>query len=155
MSGGLLGLKTKLNRKRKNSWFIITAEVSPLFSFFRYLLPKTNLVLDHICIPVVFTFPNDMLNCGFDPESIHSMGLWSLYICSISQSFLMCLCYYNFQECCICISAYEDGNELRELPCHHHFHSMCIEKWLYINATCPLCKFNILKASNQIDSEEV
>ncbi|KAJ9188376.1 hypothetical protein P3X46_003739 [Hevea brasiliensis] len=58
-------------------------------------------------------------------------------------------------ECCICLSAYEDGTELRKLPCHHHFHSTCIDKWLYINAICPLCKFNILKASNQIGSEEV
>ncbi|KAJ8900231.1 hypothetical protein K2173_024871 [Erythroxylum novogranatense] len=51
-------------------------------------------------------------------------------------------------ECCICLSAYDDGAELRELPCCHHFHSMCIDKWLHINATCPLCKLNILKPSN-------
>ncbi|CAK7348023.1 unnamed protein product [Dovyalis caffra] len=57
-------------------------------------------------------------------------------------------------ECCICLSAYEDGSELRELPCNHHFHCMCIDKWLCINATCPLCKFNILKADSQSGSEE-
>ncbi|KAL7258870.1 hypothetical protein ACSBR1_004890 [Camellia fascicularis] len=57
-------------------------------------------------------------------------------------------------ECCICLCCYDDGTELRELPCHHHFHSSCIEKWLYINATCPLCKFNILKNGNQSGSEE-
>eukprot|EP00250_Pteridium_aquilinum_P032898 c4915_g1_i1 orf=194-1354(+) len=51
-------------------------------------------------------------------------------------------------ECCICLSAYEDGVELRELPCSHHFHCTCIDKWLRINATCPLCKFNILKSNN-------
>ncbi|XP_024018955.1 E3 ubiquitin-protein ligase At4g11680 [Morus notabilis] len=56
-------------------------------------------------------------------------------------------------ECCICLSAYDDGTELRELPCGHHFHCTCIDKWLHINATCPLCKFNILKASNQSSSE--
>ncbi|XP_039046730.1 E3 ubiquitin-protein ligase At1g63170-like isoform X2 [Hibiscus syriacus] len=50
-------------------------------------------------------------------------------------------------ECCICLSAYDDGVELRELPCGHHFHCACIDKWLYINATCPLCKYNILKSS--------
>ncbi|OMP00512.1 Zinc finger, RING-type [Corchorus olitorius] len=58
-------------------------------------------------------------------------------------------------ECCICLSAYEDGSELRELPCHHHFHCTCIDKWLYMNATCPLCKFNILKNGDLSGSEEV
>ncbi|KAL3536864.1 hypothetical protein ACH5RR_000230 [Cinchona calisaya] len=57
-------------------------------------------------------------------------------------------------ECCICLCAYDDGTELRELPCRHHFHSACIDKWLYINATCPLCKLNILKNSNPSGSEE-
>lgn len=56
--------------------------------------------------------------------------------------------------CCICLSAYDDGDELRELPCHHHFHSACIDKWLHMNATCPLCKYNILKNGNQ-GSDEV
>ncbi|GMH17248.1 hypothetical protein Nepgr_019089 [Nepenthes gracilis] len=58
-------------------------------------------------------------------------------------------------ECCICLSPYDEGTELRELPCRHHFHCACIEKWLYINATCPLCKFNILKnGSHSRDEEE-
>ncbi|CAI8585890.1 unnamed protein product [Vicia faba] len=51
-------------------------------------------------------------------------------------------------ECCICLSAYDDEAELRELPCNHHFHCTCIDKWLLINATCPLCKFNILSTDN-------
>ncbi|KAF8380299.1 hypothetical protein HHK36_027781 [Tetracentron sinense] len=52
-------------------------------------------------------------------------------------------------ECCICLSAYDDGVELRELPCHHHFHCACIDKWLYLNATCPLCKYDIIKIGSQ------
>ncbi|KAM7271204.1 hypothetical protein ACFE04_030418 [Oxalis oulophora] len=48
-------------------------------------------------------------------------------------------------ECCICLMSYDDGVELHTLPCNHHFHSMCIIKWLKMNATCPLCKYNILK----------
>nr|GMD99090.1 E3 ubiquitin-protein ligase At1g12760-like isoform X1 [Ipomoea batatas] len=50
-------------------------------------------------------------------------------------------------ECCICLSAYEDGAELRQLPCGHHFHCACADKWLQINATCPLCKNSIIKGS--------
>ncbi|KAE8055267.1 hypothetical protein FH972_012118 [Carpinus fangiana] len=56
-------------------------------------------------------------------------------------------------ECCICLSAYDDGVELRELPCGHHFHCACVDKWLYINATCPLCKYNILKSSSHGQEE--
>ncbi|XP_008803038.2 E3 ubiquitin-protein ligase At1g12760-like isoform X2 [Phoenix dactylifera] len=51
-------------------------------------------------------------------------------------------------ECCICLSSYDDGVELRELPCSHHFHCTCIDKWLRISATCPLCKFNVIKRSD-------
>ncbi|KAG8100002.1 hypothetical protein GUJ93_ZPchr0013g35715 [Zizania palustris] len=57
-------------------------------------------------------------------------------------------------ECCICLCSYEDGAELRELPCNHHFHCACIDKWLHINATCPLCKFNVIR-SNLGPEEEV
>lgn len=53
-------------------------------------------------------------------------------------------------ECCICLSAYDDGAELQELPCTHHFHCTCIDKWLRINATCPLCKYNIIKSGNSM-----
>ncbi|KAK1588042.1 hypothetical protein Q3G72_019362 [Acer saccharum] len=35
-------------------------------------------------------------------------------------------------ECCICLSAYDDGVELRELPCGHHFHCACVDKWLHL-----------------------
>ncbi|URE47881.1 Ring zinc finger [Musa troglodytarum] len=56
-------------------------------------------------------------------------------------------------ECCICLSAYDDGAELRVSPCRHHFHCACIDKWLYINATCPLCKCNIAKSNNQATEE--
>ncbi|KQK00744.1 hypothetical protein BRADI_3g51535v3 [Brachypodium distachyon] len=58
-------------------------------------------------------------------------------------------------ECCICLSAYDDGVDLRELPCGHHFHCACIDKWLHINATCPLCKLNVRKNSSSSGSEEV
>lgn len=53
-------------------------------------------------------------------------------------------------ECCICLSRYVDGAELYTLPCSHHFHCGCISKWLRINATCPLCKFNILRSDTLV-----
>ncbi|GJM99076.1 hypothetical protein PR202_ga16141 [Eleusine coracana subsp. coracana] len=47
------------------------------------------------------------------------------------------------QVCCICLTKYGDDDELRELPCKHFFHVQCVDKWLKINAVCPLCKTEI------------
>jgi len=54
--------------------------------------------------------------------------------------------------CCICLGKYVDGVELRELPCTHHFHVECVDKWLKINASCPLCKHDVGGAANSSNS---
>jgi hypothetical protein len=36
-----------------------------------------------------------------------------------------------------------DNDDLRMLPCGHFFHKGCVDKWLKINALCPLCKAEI------------
>ncbi|GMH10823.1 hypothetical protein Nepgr_012664 [Nepenthes gracilis] len=45
--------------------------------------------------------------------------------------------------CCICLAKYANNDELRELPCSHLFHKECVDKWLKINALCPLCKIEV------------
>lgn len=45
--------------------------------------------------------------------------------------------------CCICLAKYAENDELRELPCSHFFHVVCVDKWLKINASCPLCKYEV------------
>lgn len=45
--------------------------------------------------------------------------------------------------CCICLGKYANNDELKELPCSHFFHKECVDKWLKINATCPLCKAEV------------
>ncbi|RHN53507.1 putative transcription factor C2H2 family [Medicago truncatula] len=43
--------------------------------------------------------------------------------------------------CSICLSEYKPMETLRSIPqCNHHFHADCIDVWLKMNATCPLCK---------------
>lgn len=56
--------------------------------------------------------------------------------------------------CCICLAKYEDNDELRELPCSHFFHTQCVDKWLKINATCPLCKSEIDAKNRDLPSVE-
>ncbi|KAK9065525.1 hypothetical protein SSX86_014926 [Deinandra increscens subsp. villosa] len=45
--------------------------------------------------------------------------------------------------CCICLGKYVNNDELRELHCLHFFHKVCVDKWLKINASCPLCKSQV------------
>lgn len=47
------------------------------------------------------------------------------------------------EECAICLSDFEDGDELRHLYCNHLFHRNCVDRWLVKNAFCPKCKRNI------------
>ncbi|XVF49240.1 hypothetical protein PTKIN_Ptkin03bG0252800 [Pterospermum kingtungense] len=45
--------------------------------------------------------------------------------------------------CCICLANYADNDVLKELPCSHLFHTVCVDKWLKLKAICPLCKRRI------------
>ncbi|CAO2819213.1 unnamed protein product [Amaranthus hypochondriacus] len=43
--------------------------------------------------------------------------------------------------CPICLSEYQPNETLRSIPdCNHYFHADCIDEWLRMNATCPLCR---------------
>ena len=49
----------------------------------------------------------------------------------------------ELQRCAICLSQFENGDELRILPCQHNFHTDCIDQWLRTNRTCPMCRVDI------------
>jgi E3 ubiquitin-protein ligase RHA2 len=57
-------------------------------------------------------------------------------------------------DCAFCLSAVRDGEEVRELRCHHFFHHACIDAWLVRpRATCPLCCDRLLPADVPLTSE--
>eukprot|EP00188_Purpureofilum_apyrenoidigerum_P000336 Plantae.Rhodophyta-Purpureofilum_apyrenoidigerum.ctg11410.p1 GENE.Plantae.Rhodophyta-Purpureofilum_apyrenoidigerum.ctg11410~~Plantae.Rhodophyta-Purpureofilum_apyrenoidigerum.ctg11410.p1 ORF type:complete len:157 (-),score=14.67 Plantae.Rhodophyta-Purpureofilum_apyrenoidigerum.ctg11410:209-643(-) len=47
------------------------------------------------------------------------------------------------ETCPICMCEFERRQKMKVLPCRHKFHSRCIDKWLKINANCPMCKARI------------
>ena len=50
----------------------------------------------------------------------------------------------NQDECSICFDEFEnEGNVRTLLPCNHKFHTRCINHWLQIEQTCPLCRADI------------
>ncbi|EIW63620.1 uncharacterized protein TRAVEDRAFT_112619 [Trametes versicolor FP-101664 SS1] len=47
------------------------------------------------------------------------------------------------ETCPICIVDFEEGDDLRVLPCegHHRFHQECVDQWLLeLSSSCPLCR---------------
>lgn len=42
-------------------------------------------------------------------------------------------------QCAVCLCEFDCGDMVRRLPCCHHFHPVCIDRWLLQNKRCPLC----------------
>mmetsp|Transcript_22306 Transcript_22306/g.40050 ORF Transcript_22306/g.40050 Transcript_22306/m.40050 type:complete len:1087 (+) Transcript_22306:137-3397(+) len=48
------------------------------------------------------------------------------------------------QECCpICLVEYQEGDDLRVLPCSHFMHRACLDAWLANNPSCPSCRYSL------------
>ncbi|KAJ1759569.1 hypothetical protein LPJ69_003716 [Coemansia sp. RSA 1752] len=43
-------------------------------------------------------------------------------------------------ECGICMEEYKAEEEVMTLPCKHVYHLECIDHWLKMNGTCPICR---------------
>eukprot|EP01018_Ginkgo_biloba_P026169 Gb_05386 [translate_table: standard] len=44
-------------------------------------------------------------------------------------------------DCAVCLSRFEERDEIRVLSCSHVFHKTCIATWMdYQRLTCPLCR---------------
>ncbi|KAJ7346642.1 hypothetical protein DFH08DRAFT_1080648 [Mycena albidolilacea] len=57
------------------------------------------------------------------------------------------------ETCPICIVDFEDGDDLRVLPCDgaHRFHQSCVDPWLLeLSTACPLCRHDFIALENMI-----
>lgn len=45
--------------------------------------------------------------------------------------------------CAVCQEALKTGEQAKLLPCKHLFHPGCIDPWLNVKNTCPVCRQEI------------
>ncbi|XP_026424582.1 putative RING-H2 finger protein ATL21A isoform X2 [Papaver somniferum] len=47
--------------------------------------------------------------------------------------------------CAICLSEYQPKETIKTLPaCNHLFHAYCIDSWVHLNSTCPVCRISLI-----------
>ena len=50
------------------------------------------------------------------------------------------------ENCFICMDNYKCSQLKRELTyCKHYFHKKCIDKWIKKKASCPICRYELIK----------
>ncbi|KAL3866091.1 hypothetical protein ACJMK2_043429 [Sinanodonta woodiana] len=47
-------------------------------------------------------------------------------------------------QCSVCMEDFVLNEEVRRLPCDHHYHNDCIVPWLKLHGTCPVCRKNLI-----------
>lgn len=47
------------------------------------------------------------------------------------------------KECVVCLGDQLIGDPASKLPCGHLFHVGCVEQWLKLHCTCPVCRFEL------------
>ncbi|KAJ4749734.1 RING/U-box superfamily protein [Rhynchospora pubera] len=80
---------------------------------------EENQISNHACSPT-----------GLDPAAIGSYPKFPFAAKNGGET-----------TCSICLCEYREAEMLRMLPdCRHYFHLMCIDAWLRLNASCPVCR---------------
>ncbi|EIW68167.1 hypothetical protein TREMEDRAFT_63337 [Tremella mesenterica DSM 1558] len=50
----------------------------------------------------------------------------------------------QFKDCPVCKDDFAVGDEVMRIPCKHIFHPDCLQPWLKVNGSCPVCRFSLV-----------
>jgi hypothetical protein len=69
------------------------------------------------------------------PRGVKSLAHLPIHVYNGNSDLLQ-----NQTSCAICLVDFIVDEELRSLQCQHYFHRECIDRWLEVGKTCPVCK---------------
>ncbi|CAH2053263.1 unnamed protein product [Thlaspi arvense] len=49
----------------------------------------------------------------------------------------------EMNQCAVCMDEFEDGSDVRQMPCNHVFHQDCLLPWLQLHNSCPVCRHEL------------
>ncbi|KAI3891373.1 hypothetical protein MKX03_031469 [Papaver bracteatum] len=106
------------------------------FIILLYFFPRTIFNIFANVFLVVFFFPHQppIVRTGLSDSTIQSYP--SVVLGESGR-----LPNPNDTSCTICIAYFQAKDTLKSMPtCNHCFHANCLEQWLRVNATCPVCR---------------
>ncbi|CAI9274520.1 unnamed protein product [Lactuca saligna] len=90
----------------------------------------------------------DIFSITISPRPQSATGLDLSTIESYTKTVLGESCRLPKEDdaCPICLADYKPREALRTIPeCNHYFHVECIDEWLRLHATCPMCRNSPVK----------
>lgn len=57
-------------------------------------------------------------------------------------------------ECCCCQEQFGADKPIKRTSCQHYFHEECLEKWLKLAKTCPICRLDLDAEYAETDADK-
>ena len=105
---------------------------------------------------------NDILQTTFDEQSVKTIPTCNKFVDGLEKMYITQEDVDNGLSCSICQDSFKLNDKVIELPCKpqkHYFHiknDNCdgILPWLSENNTCPMCRFEFPKSTEENDTEQ-
>ncbi|KAL2468988.1 RING-type domain-containing protein [Forsythia ovata] len=119
-------------------------------------------LMGNITIPVSYKGEMKIPTFGFDDDDNSSQNV----AVGLDQAVINSYPKFVFSKkngnsdsdtvCAICLCEYKESEMLRMLPdCKHYFHVTCVDAWLKLNSSCPVCRNSPLPTPLSTPLQEV
>lgn len=135
------GLSSKIMVTAFVSLFVVILLIIVLHAYARYILlrrARRRAALHQVGLGAAQVRSAEPPNTGLEPSVITSFPIF-VYKTNINDADDD---YGGLtKDCSVCLISLEDEDMVRLLPnCSHFFHAECIDKWLNLHSTCPICR---------------